>query len=134
MHYIEGVPATYRPELTRCTSPYGAAVPLPPRASWAAPVVARAALLAGPCFTDGQGSPVEWRLVEGRHGRLGLGGVGHLDKAKAPGPAGDAISDDPDAFDGAIGLEELAEFVFGRAIRQIRDVNVHSCSSCLARV
>src|SRR5262247_1512624 len=105
MHYIEGVPATYRPELPRFTSPYGAAVPLPPRASWAAPVVARAALLAGPGLTDGQCSSPLRRAMEPGNGGLGCRGVGHLDKAEAPGTAGLAIGHNPDAVHGAVGIE-----------------------------
>src|SRR5215510_5329036 len=80
-----------------------AAVRLPPRASWAAPVVARAALLAGPGLTDGQCSSPLRRAMEPGNGGFGFRGVGHLDKAKAPRAAGHAIPKNLDLLHGAIG-------------------------------
>jgi len=127
--------------IPRLLSPWGAAltiaVPLPPRAPVSVAVVAWAALLAGPCLTDGQGPSPLRCPVEPVNGRLGLPGVGHLDKAKASRPAGLAIGDDPGALDNALCFEQLAQLFFGRGKHQICDVDVHSvlsqgtCLSCL---
>src|SRR5438067_2205295 len=68
-----------------------------------------ASLLPLTCLIDGQGSPPERRPIEPVDRRLGLGGVGHLDKAKAPRPAGVAVRGDLDAGDLPIGVKELRQ-------------------------
>src|SRR5262249_51229431 len=74
---------------------------------------------------DGQRPSPDRRPMEPVNGLLGLGSVGHLDKAKAARPARVPIRDDPGALNNAIGLEQLAQLFFGRRIRQIRDVDTH---------
>jgi len=57
---------------------------------------------------------------------LGLGGVRHLDKAKAAWAAGVSIGDNSGRLDGPIGLKEVAElFLCGRK-REIVDVDLHA--------
>src|SRR5262249_25703008 len=98
---------------------------LPPWAPASISIVSRASLLARACLIDRQGPSPECRPVEPSNCRTGLGGVWHLDKAKASRAAGLAIGDDPDALDAAIRLEQLAQLFFGGRIRKIRDINVH---------
>src|SRR4029453_18405604 len=110
-----------------------ASLRLPPRASASIPIVSWTSLLARAGLADGQRPSPKCRPIQPGNGSLGLGGVGHLDKAKAPRAARGPIRDDPDALDTAIRLEQCTQLFFGGRIRQIRDIDVHGallrCSS-----
>src|SRR5262245_33371368 len=120
---LAAVPGRSAAPGTRASS---AAVRLPPRASWAAPVVARAALLAGPGLSDGQGPSPLRRAMEPGNGGLGFCVVRHLDKAKASGASGLALPQNLDSVHGAIGGEELLEVVFSGLPIQITDKDRHA--------
>src|SRR5262245_26298780 len=98
---------------------------LPPWAPWAAPVLARASLLAGSCLIDGQGPAPLRRPIKPSNRRIGLHGVRHLDKAKAPRTSGHTISHNLDPLHGAIGGKELLDVAFGGLPIYIADKDIH---------
>src|SRR5262245_62842724 len=97
--------------ISPCCSTLSAVMPLPPRASPSISIMLRAPW-AAPGFTDGQRPSPQRRAVEVRNGRPGLGGVGHVDKAKAPRQARVPIGHHADAHDLAIGVKELRQLFF----------------------
>src|SRR5216683_928042 len=94
--------------------------PRPPLLSWA---LGARALLALAGLTDIDGPAPEHRPIEPIDRRLGLGGVWHLDKAKAAGAAGLPLRYEVDVLHLAIHFEELAHLFAGGRIRQTADKN-----------
>src|SRR5690242_645668 len=83
----------------------------PPRPSWPSLPLPLA------CLADRQRPSSEQCPVERGNRRLGLGGVGHLDKAKAPRPARLSISEDLNAVDNTVRVKELRQVFFrGRPV------------------
>jgi hypothetical protein len=78
-----------------------------------------AALGLRPSFVHGERSPAGIGPVKGGDRGLGFAVVRHFDKAKAAGSARVAICDHGGAFDGAVGLEPLAQIGFGGAEREV---------------
>jgi hypothetical protein len=74
---------------------------------------------------DGEGPALNLLTLELGNGGSGGGAIGHLDKTKAFGAAGDAIRDNPDLVHHPIRLEELAEVVVGGAKCEIANINIH---------
>jgi hypothetical protein len=77
-------------------------------------------------------SSLSWRecpphppSVDAGHCRLGRGGIGHLDKAKAPRAASLWIRDDADLLYVPIRFKQLAQLVFRGCKGEIPDKNPH---------
>src|SRR6185436_17848412 len=94
--------------------------PSPLRPSWPS------SGLSWPCLIHRQGPSPDGCPVQLLDGRLGLGIVGHLDKAKAPRTAGLAIRGNSSLRDGAKRLKELREVVFRGRKREIADKDIYA--------
>ena len=73
---------------------------------------------------DGQLAAVDIAAVEGGNGRLGHGVIAHFDEAEAARLPGGSVGDERDALNLAELGEELANFFFAKAKRQITHINV----------
>src|SRR5262249_8409970 len=98
---------------------------LPPRAPPSIPIGSRASLLARARFIDRQGSSPHRRSIKPSNRGIGLHGVRHLDKVKAPGPARVTIGHNADACYLAIRVKELAQLFFGGRKGQIPNKDIH---------
>jgi len=65
------------------------------------------------------------------NGGLGRTAVCHFDEAKAPGTPGVLVGNETDSIHLAIWFEELAEFIFRGAKRQIANKDIHRHVLCL---
>ena len=90
------------------------------------------ALLARLRFVDAQGSPLQFDAVHGLDRRLGIRIVRHLDKGKAAGAAGVAVSHDLRTGDlAAILFERFDQVVFGSIKREVANIKSHTHHSKL---
>ena len=88
-------------------------------AAWATAVaVAAARTLTCLGLVDLEAAALEVLAIERLHGAGGIS-VGHLDEAEAAGPAGVAIIDQRDRFNGSMLREQRAHGLFGRRKGQI---------------
>ena len=77
-------------------------------------------------FVDLEDAALEIDAVDRADGLERLFPVRHLDEAEASGLAAELVRDDGGFLDRPVGLEGLAEVVFGHAERQVSDINVHT--------
>src|SRR3990172_5800642 len=85
-----------------------------------------AAFLARASRVDHQAAVLEVSAVHRLDSALRLVSVWHLDKAETAWLAGDLVLDQRHRSDLPVLAEGLADFVFGRVVREISDVNIHS--------
>jgi hypothetical protein len=83
-----------------------------------------AAFGPGPGFIHIERASAQLLPVEGGDGAIGLGAVGHFDESEATRLAGIAVANQRNALDGAVGFEQRANGIFGRAEIQITDKDV----------
>jgi hypothetical protein len=90
-----------------------------------------ATILAGASLVHGEVATIDALAMEGLDCRPRLAVIVHLDEAKATGTTGLAVHDDGCGSNLAVGLKDLAKALFGRAEREITNVELHVASTHL---
>jgi hypothetical protein len=80
---------------------------------------------------DSQGPATEVGPVQCGNGIRSLSGIRHFDESEAARAPGLTVGDQCDLLHRAMRFEHVAEFGFGRAVRQVANVQIFHCNSSL---
>ena len=109
----EGQRPPLQAKLPAAVLPRAAAIP-------AEPTAARARFLR-PGFVNIERATIEFAPIESRNCALSLSIIAHLDKTKAPGPAGFAVRHQIHAVNSPVRLEHGSKGIFGGSKAEVSD-------------